>query len=350
MSPNSSALSPDTHGFLAEYFSSKDYQVLALAGDASSRRYFRIVHNEVSYVLMVWNPFKDDGKFPFLNVRDHFAKHGINVPRVLAKSPGQGLILLQDLGDLTLERKFWENQNQSLALPFYKLAIDAILKVHFPATKDRDSGCVAFDVDFNVEKLLWEMNYGLSHFIEQLCKVKLSDQKRAALTSEFESICTELHNQPKHICHRDYHSRNIMLPKGKLVLIDFQDARMGPVQYDLVSLLHDSYVALKGPTRGELLDYYIQQAKQYGAEFDREQFLRVYDIQKLQRCFKACGSFASFFNTREDTRYLKYLHKTLKHVRKTLQNFPEYKEFTAVIDDNKLLDRHFIPRETLQES
>lgn len=347
MSPNSKALEPVAHSFLSGHFKSDDYKVLALAGDASSRRYFRIIFEEESYVLMVWNTFADDGNFPFLNVRDHFAKHQINVPKVLAKSPQEGLILLEDLGDLTLERKFWENQNQQVAMPFYKQAIDAILKVHYPATKDKDSGCVAFTVDFNVEKLLWEMNYGLSHLIEKLCHVNLDHKYRADLTEEFTAICTHLHEQPKHICHRDYHSRNIMLKLGQAVLIDFQDARTGPIQYDLVSLLNDSYVDLNAASREELLTYYFEGAQRYGAKFKRKDFDKTYEIQKLQRCFKACGSFASFFNTREDTRYLKYIHRTLKTVRESLEAFPEFKLFRAVIDDNKLLEKNFNRPETL---
>lgn len=347
MSPNASALETAAHDFLSHHYGSGDYQVLALAGDASSRRYFRIIHNDEPYVLMAWNPFEDNGRFPFLNVRDHLEKHKVRVPKVLAKSPGQGLILLEDLGDLTLERKFWENQKQQIAMPFYKLAIDELLKIHYPATKDTASNCVALTVDFNVEKLLWEMNYGLEHLIERLCKVKLSHQDRTQLVGEFEKICTVLHNQPKHICHRDFHSRNVMLKLGKAVLIDFQDARTGPVQYDLVSLLHDSYVDLNSISRQLLLDYYIDGAASFGATYNRSEFDQVFEVQKLQRCFKACGSFASFFNTREDTRYLKYLHRTLSIVANTLEQFPEYSLFKAVIRDNHLLDKNYNRPETI---
>src|SRR5688572_21391228 len=97
-------LAPGIMNFLSSALSSKDFEVIQLAGDASSRRYFRIVHNDQSNVLRVWEPFKDDGNYPFLNVLEHFHNHGVNVPTVVAKAPNLGVVLLEDLGDLTLER------------------------------------------------------------------------------------------------------------------------------------------------------------------------------------------------------------------------------------------------------
>src|SRR5689334_18490713 len=120
--------------FLSRTLNDRAFEVFPLAGDASTRRYFRIVSGEESMVLMVWEPFNDDGNYPFLSVRDHFEKHGVTVPRVIAKSPSEGLVLLEDLGDLTLERKFWENQNQDIVLPFYEQSIDELIKIHYHAT------------------------------------------------------------------------------------------------------------------------------------------------------------------------------------------------------------------------
>lgn len=332
-----------TQAFLTNTLGSNAFEVVPLAGDASTRRYYRIVYEGQTMVLMAWEPFNDDGRYPFLNILNHFKKHSVQVPEVIAKSPKDGLVLLEDLGDLTLERKFWENQNQSAVIPFYKLAIDELIKIHYPATQDRSSNCVAFEVSFDTEKLLWEMNYGLEHLFQKMCKLDLSESVLAELRGIFTEICTTLDKQTKLICHRDYHSRNVMIHHNLARVIDFQDARMGTPQYDLVSLLNDSYVELSPPIRNELLEYYLSLSKPFlSTQFSRDEFFNIYRYQTVQRCFKACGSFASFYNSRCDTRYLKYLTPTLRKVEKSLIDFPEFGLFLKIIRDNGLLSRDFM--------
>jgi aminoglycoside/choline kinase family phosphotransferase len=116
--------------FLTEHFKSSDFKVYQLAGDASNRRYYRVIFDNQSTVLMRWEPF-DPKNYPFLSVLNHFAANKIHVPQVITMDERRGLVLLEDLGDLTLERKFWENQNYEQSLPYYSQAIDEIIKFHF---------------------------------------------------------------------------------------------------------------------------------------------------------------------------------------------------------------------------
>lgn len=327
--------------FLAKSLNSKNITVFPLAGDASNRRYYRVVHNEQSTVLMRWEPFVDNDEYPFLSVLNHFHKHGVNVPRVIAKSPGEGLVLLEDLGDLTLERKFWENQNQTLAIPFYKQAIDEIIKIHYPSSFDR-TNCTAFKIEFNTERLLWEMNYGKEHLLEKMNQISLTEIERKSLHDIFFDVCSRLDKEKKYISHRDYHSRNLMIKLGKMRVIDFQDARLGPIQYDLVSLLKDSYVAMEDNVAHELIQYYLERRKEFiHTPVSMDEFMHVYEIQSIQRCFKACGSFASFYNTRNDTRYIKYLRGTLQRVKSSLEKFPQYTPFKDLLDSYGLFEKDF---------
>jgi aminoglycoside/choline kinase family phosphotransferase len=328
--------------FLSESLNSNDFEVIPLAGDASTRLYYRIVVNEKSFVLMSWEPFAESEDYPFLSVLYHFQRHQIHVPQVIAQKPELGLILLEDLGDLTLERKFWESQNQMNALPFYFQAIDELIKIHYPATVDR-SDCTAFSIEFDTEKLLWEMNYGREHLIEKLAGISLTTEQNNKLSQEFESICKTLAYEPKVICHRDYHSRNLMLKLGKMRVIDFQDARLGPIQYDLVSLVEDSYVDLSEESKAAiLLDYREKASKLKHDLASKEQFEAILNLQILQRCFKACGSFSSFFNTREDLRYLNYIQPTLKRIVSVLSGLKEeFPAFYSVLTEHGLIDREF---------
>jgi N-acetylmuramate 1-kinase len=255
------------------------------------------------------------------------------------------LVLLEDLGDLTLERKFWENQDPALAIPQYTMAIQELLKMHYPSTLNR-SDATCFQIQFDTEKLLWELNYGREHLLTRLQKAQFSKTAEKALDKIFLSICERLHAEPKFIAHRDYHSRNVMLKHGKARVIDFQDARLGAIQYDLVSLMRDSYVAIDTKTEKVLLDIYLDGRKDMSKQFklpavERGHFDMIFELQTIQRSFKACGSFASFYNLRNDTRYLKYLKNTLKTVRASLAQFSEYREFEVILEENGVFDKDF---------
>lgn len=326
-------------GFLEAHLGPGPLKSYQLAGDASNRRYYRILLDQQSWVLMKWDPFTAQD-YPFLSVQKHFKKNEIQVPEVIAYSESEGLVLLEDLGDLTLERKFWESQNEKSSLSFYKQAIDELLKIHFKSSLDK-SDCTAFKIEFDVEKLFWEMNYGLENLIIGLLKYPLSSQRLSQVHSCFKDICTKLHQQKKYIAHRDYHSRNVMIKFNDIKVIDFQDARLGPIQYDLVSLLKDSYVNISPDFEKQLLSYYLERARPKLLNFSQEEFDYIYEVQTIQRCFKACGSFSSFYNQRQDIRYLKYISPTLKRVLKSLTDFPEYKDFADLLIDSGSIEKKY---------
>jgi len=328
------------HSFLRNHFKSDEFKVYSLAGDASNRRYYRVLKEQQSWVLMSWEPFVSNN-YPFLSVLNHFAKHKVRVPQVIDMSEKEGLVLLEDLGDLTLERKFWESQNHETSMPFYKQAIDEIIKIHYLTTADK-TDCTAFKMQFDTEKLLWEMNYGKTNLIEGICNFQLNEKLNQEITKIFTAICDRIHQEPKFIAHRDYHSRNLMIKFDEIRVIDFQDARLGAIQYDLVSLIRDSYVNMNDEMANTLINYYLEKAADYlPKDFSKEHFDLIYEIQTIQRCFKACGSFASFYQARNDKRYLKYITHTLKRVLKSLTLFPEYRTFVDVLIDAGAFEKKY---------
>src|SRR6185437_14439002 len=112
------------------------------------------------------------------------------------------------------------------------------------------------------------------HFLEKVGGINLNERDQNVLQNEFLRLCDILDKQPKFVCHRDYHSRNLMLKLGRIYVIDFQDARLGPIQYDLVSLVHDSYVNLSVESIADIKNDYVGKAQQNGpkgvirADFD----------------------------------------------------------------------------------
>lgn len=328
------------HTFLKASLDDQSFRIFPLAGDASNRRYYRLVLENRSMVLMVWEPFTDEKDFPFLSVQRLFKLCGIAVPEVYKVDASLGLFLLEDLGDLTLERKFWETQDPSISEPFYLLALDELFKIHFVTSK-AEVDCTAFKVKFDEEKLMWEMNYAREHLLEKLLGMSLSPIQAKEFASAAKSICKELAAISPVVCHRDYHSRNLMLTGGKIRVIDFQDARMGPPTYDLVSLLMDSYVEMDEPMKERLIAYYLDGARGHGHKFHPDHFREQFHLQSVQRCFKACGSFASFFNNKADRRYLKYLPGTIQSVRAALQETPSCRKLEELFEDLGLFHSSF---------
>lgn len=331
--------SNEHRNYLKSFFKNDDtFKIFSLAGDASSRKYYRVVKDEKSWVLMTWEPFVNDGNYPFLSVHAHFERNGVHVPKIIDIAPKLGLVLLEDLGDLTLERKFWETQDQNSVLPYYHQAIEELLRIHYYCTADRSTS-TAFQIEFNTERLMWEMNYGKEHLIEKFFKISLSASEEKELDQTFLHICQRLDKEKKYICHRDYHSRNIMLKFSQARIIDFQDARLGPIQYDLVSLIKDSYVDLNEETEKKILNFYLERRRDYEKEnISSDHFHEIYQLQSIQRCFKACGSFTSFYNLRQDVRYIKYIHPSIHRVLASLNYFVQYKNFTDFILNHKFLD------------
>ena len=333
-------ISEQIKSWIAEQIGTSEYSIIQLAGDASARRYYRVIQESKTWVLMSWVPF-DKNNYPFISVQKHFANSQVQVPEIIAVGEHLGVLLQEDLGDLTLERKFWENSKQESSSDFYYKTLDELIKIHVGATNSGETSFATTTV-FDTAKFLWEMNYAKENLLLGLLKLKLADAVMEELNSAFTSFCSRLDQKPKVICHRDFHSRNVMIKLNKIYVIDFQDARMGPIQYDLVSLFKDSYVDMNDSYSDTLMNYYLDKTGLKNTPgFSKDEFYETYELQSLQRCFKACGSFASFMNLRNDKRYLKYLRPTLKRVLKSLAHFPEYNVLNRILIDAGALERNY---------
>lgn len=322
---------PTTANFLKRHISIDEVQFQNLAGDASARRYARIYNSQNSYVLMIFPKNEQKMGSNFLEIQSALAKQNCLVPQVLGFDMEMGYILLEDLGDLTLERRFYENQEFSKTLPYYYKAIDEIIKIHTLGI-DTSLPTPYFHVAFDTEKLLWELNYMKKNLLQDYFKLEMTPEFIDGLDADFLKICNHLSQLPRVVCHRDYHSRNIMLHKDQTYVIDFQDARLGPCQYDLVSLLRDSYVDIDAENEELLLKYYFNKMSD-SITLDWETFIANYEIQILQRALKACGSFSSFYNQKQDTRYLKHIQPTLIKVKKVLSHIAGFEHLKFLFED-----------------
>src|SRR4051812_12715466 len=260
-------------GYLAETgLAGRDARVVPLTGDASDRKYFRIIPGDgPSSVLALHAGPIEFATLPFANVGTLMQLIPLPVPAILGHSDPLGILALQDLGDVTLQAHLGAaSPSEHAAL--YRQSVSFIELMQRRGAELQSDGYLPYRIAFDVEKLTWELDFFAKHFIEGYRGSPLSPADRAALSAEWSAIVTELASEPRVLCHRDYHSRNLMLRDGSLYIIDFQDARMGPDTYDLVSLLRDSYVDIADRELDDLIAYFRALKKNDAAAETDEEF------------------------------------------------------------------------------
>ena len=302
-------------------------KVVPLTGDASDRRYFRILLADgESIVLALHAGPIDFGSLPFANVAELMHQVPLPVPRILGHSDTDGLIALEDLGDVTLQAHLGAAPTTEHAA-LYREAVALIEQLQRRGAEMASDNYVPYRIAFDVEKLTWELEFFVRHFVEGYRSRTLSASERSILSEEWRGLAEELAAESRVLCHRDYHSRNLMLHRGRLYIIDFQDARMGPDTYDLVSLLRDSYVDLTDRELDELIAYFLA-LKGSG---DAAEFRRRFDVMALQRNLKALGTFGYQTISRANPVYIQYIPRTLRYVKTNLERSSRFARLREVL-------------------
>lgn len=299
-----------------------------LAGDASNRRYFRVAQDDTTYVLMqMADPegFKQSEEAvtgtvpidepPFLNLQRYLKAAGCPVPDVLGVDLAHGLILLEDLGDVSLMAAISGADDGTVAT-LYEAAVDGLARLQRARL---DDGCVATHRTFGPELLAWEFDHFVAYGLEARRGNALPGAERDALMAAFGELAEQIAAAPTVLVHRDYHSRNLLVrPGGGLGLIDFQDALMGPVTYDLASLLWDPYVHLAEGLAARLTARYVEQAPVTLPDDFPQNLART----AFQRLLKAAGRFVYIDRVKGNPSFLKDVPACLERARAILAADP----------------------------
>lgn len=281
------------------------------SSDASFRRYFRVHQHDHSRIVMDAPPEHEDID-SFVRIAEFLSSTGTHVPRIFAKNLEQGFLLLSDLGNTS----YLSALNEQSADALYRAAIDEIIKMQLAPTADIELA------SYDDEKLLAELRLFPDWFIQK----HLSLTPPPELNAVFELLIANASEQPQYFVHRDYHSRNLMLGADKEVgVIDFQDAVIGPVTYDLVSLLRDCYIEWPQNKLDNWLNYYFEQAveNQLLTDDNRSEFIRWFDLMGLQRHLKVLGIFCRLNYRDGKAGYMNDLPLTLKYVLEVTARYPE---------------------------
>jgi hypothetical protein len=289
--------------------------IVPLTPDASTRVYFRVPWKRGTAVAAVYPEAFDETVQPYLDVTRLFLECKLPVPEVYEIDGSLGIIVQEDLGDNQLCQVF-ETASEDEREALLEQSIEIISRIQAATAKafERDSICSR--LAFDDAKLSWELNFFFDHYFGSLRHESLTHGQTAELKSELNDIAAELAACPRVLCHRDYHSANLLVDKqGRIRIVDHQDARMGPASYDLVSLLTDRQP--QPPSLAEVRAhrlFFLDARRQQGLPaIDPDDFSKEFRLMTIQRGLKAIGTFS--YQTAVCGRGAFYE----RHIRPTLQ-------------------------------
>jgi aminoglycoside/choline kinase family phosphotransferase len=301
----------------------------AMPGGASTRRYFRLTLPQGKSAVAMFVPeggrpeevqqAHNGTRWPFLEVRDLLAEHGVDVPDILAEDTAHGWLVIEDLGDETLAN--WLLKNPGDREMLYRKAVRDLACAQNELAS-LPSSCVVASRTFDFDLLRWEIEHFREWGLDAREKpLPAADLARWNVIAD--RLARRVADLPSGFVHRDYQSRNIMVvpsaPGGngpRLVWIDFQDALLGPRVYDLVALLNDSYQEFdRAFVEARLAEYADAAALSRGFSAEsRTRLLDEFDLVTVQRKLKDAGRFVFIDRQKGNPTFLKFVTPTIKKV------------------------------------
>jgi aminoglycoside/choline kinase family phosphotransferase len=282
-----------------------------MAGDASFRRYFRLADGDKTMVVMDAPPPVENCR-PYIAIASALRQTGLNAPEVIHADVTRGFLLMTDFGDAT----YLKTLTAANADKLYGAALNA-LSILQGCRSVENHKIPPFTADFMLNEWMlhkewvWHKLLGLS-----------SPFAEKELDACYALLVESAVNQPQVFMHRDYHAGNLMvLPEGGVGILDFQDAFIGPVTYDLASLLRDCYVEWP---REQVEHWALSYRQRLNLQTDAQAFLRWFDLMGMQRHLKALMTFARKHVRDQQPRYLLYIPRTLNYLLQVSHRYPEF--------------------------
>jgi aminoglycoside/choline kinase family phosphotransferase len=327
--------------------------VTPLAGDASSRRYYRaqLSSGEPHSLIVMELPagsalplsseelaiFKDGPKeLPFLNVHRFLSAIGVNVPRIFGAWEKDRILLLEDLGDTALWDRV-QGLSDDEIIGWYQKAVDELLKIQLRGTAQRDDSCIAFQQRFDLKLYLWEFEHFIEWGLEKRPGANVDANLTEALRKSFGAIAERLDRQPPCLNHRDYHSWNLMIHDAAVRVIDFQDALLAPAQYDLASLLNDRITdcVIRPPLEERLVGYYVERrAELENRKISADEFWEIYRLSGIQRDLKVIGRFYYLDLVKGKAGYMKFVPPTARRLERNLAQVAETRPVLELLGEH----------------
>ena len=314
---------------LESWLSQNNYDISSLrvlSGDASFRKYYRVDKDAISYVVMDCPPDKEDLD-AFIKISDKLQKAKINVPKLFECNKDDGFLVISDLGDNLYSKKL----DKETVYCLYTDALETIVKMQMNTDlSDLDN----FDNLYDEENKLFT-----DWFLQHHQKIALDDSLKSDLSIEFDKINSIIRDIPKTFVHRDFHSRNLLVTDtNNPGVIDYQDAVLGPVTYDLVSLLKDCYITWDDGLIEDMLESFFTRIKSNSINSISD-FRYWFDITGLQRHIKAIGIFSRLNYRDEKSSYLKDIPRTYAYVDKVLNKYKDLSNLNEIFNNLEIANK-----------
>jgi aminoglycoside/choline kinase family phosphotransferase len=300
--------------------------------DASTREYFRIEWHKRTAIACVYPEGAKNDFLNYLDVTRLFRNAGIPVAELYDYDESELITIQEDLGNRILR-----NEITSLATKdaenFLDSAISLIAKIQSATYIAYNTDSIAGKLRFDKEKLKWELDFFKTHFFETLLETRLDPEVEEGLDSEFSLLAEKLEAAGRVLCHRDFHPANLMIDqRGQLRVIDHQDARIGPASYDLVSLLLDRVHEVP---QEDWVNHCIEKFLKARSLSDLDDltfrdFAEEFELQAIQRCIKAIGTFSYQSAVRDKKHFLQYIRPMFEIISRSAGKFPEFRQIYAI--------------------
>ena len=281
--------------------------------------------------------FKEPLKeLPFLNMHGFLSRIGVRVPRLYGQSIEEGLLFLEDLGDVALWDKV-QGLPPSAVLGWYQKAIDELLLLQTRGTRERDDSCIGFQQRFDFRLYMWEFDHFLEYGLEKRAGTAIPRTQLQELRNTFVGIAKRLDGLPPCLNHRDYHSWNLMIHDDAVAVIDFQDALLAPPQYDLASLLNDRITdsVIKPDLEEKLVGYYVDRRTEMEKQpIRRDEFIETYLLSAIQRDLKVVGRFHYLDVVKGKTAYKKFIPPTVRRLKRNFARLPQTQRLIPILAEH----------------
>ena len=303
--------------WLNNILKNQEYTIKPASSDASFRRYFRVMSNNQSYILMDAPPEKENSK-PFVDIANVLFNAGLNVPKIHKADLKKGFLLLSDLGNKT----YLDELNQQNASLLYRDAYLALIKIQ----KNAETQSLK---PYNDSLLMKELSLFPDWYLKIHKSYQMNDSEKNILGLTFDLLIKNINSHTQVFVHRDFHSRNLMFCNGDLGenpgILDFQDAVKGSIVYDLVSLFKDAYIVWNEEEIMDLLIRYWEKAKQnkLKVQDDFAEYYRDFEWMGVQRHLKVLGIFARLNYRDHKANYLSDLPAVENYLRRACERYKD---------------------------
>jgi len=301
------------------------------SSDASFRHYFRanrLEQPEQSVIIMDAPPEKENNT-AFIDHQKRLAQAGLKVPEIYDADLDLGFLMLSDLGQHNLYGALTNGLDPMATHSMYRIVLNELVQMQ----KTNTTGLPKY----TAERMLEELTLFYDYYLKQHCKIILNQEQRNILDHIFQELVKDNCQYPYVYVHRDFHSPNIMMPTDKTLkpgLIDFQDAILGPITYDIASLVMDARYSWNEEQQIDWAVRYWEKARQAGLPVCEHfvDFHRAYEWMSIQRNLRILGVFCRLSIRDNKHHYMEHIPRVQKYLRQVIQRYEFFNPLRALLD------------------